>query len=260
MGTLYTSETARYTRTFGYAYPEVVDWNLISPSDLSANVRAELNKLYNPSSSAAAGKARRTVAAGANTMMGYEYFVNIRVATSTLKQSFFIHFFLGEPTVEDSREWGRAQNLITSHSVLSSHMPSLLLPSYLTDISLNASKASNVTSKKAMTYGQISLTHALLDAHLGPPSNKSLISLHPTHVIPFLHTHLQHRIQLFNDTPIHPCSSDLQRAGLRVFVVGRTVEVKEDAGESSFPTYGSFVVYRSVTSGWAAGLREGEGL
>lgn len=47
-GNLYTSNTVRYTSTFGYAYPEVQDWN-INTTQLSANVRAIVNGLYDPS-------------------------------------------------------------------------------------------------------------------------------------------------------------------------------------------------------------------
>jgi len=46
-GTFYTSATARKTFTFGYSYPEVVDWN-VSTTQLSTNVKIAINKLYNP--------------------------------------------------------------------------------------------------------------------------------------------------------------------------------------------------------------------
>jgi tyrosinase len=46
-GTFYTSVTARSTRSFGYTYPEVVDWG-VTAAQLTANVRKAINKLYNP--------------------------------------------------------------------------------------------------------------------------------------------------------------------------------------------------------------------
>ena len=42
---LFTSYSVRYTRSFGYTYPEVVDWD-ISATDLTSNVRAKFNALY----------------------------------------------------------------------------------------------------------------------------------------------------------------------------------------------------------------------
>lgn len=47
-GESYTSVTARYTKTFGYSYPEVQDWLFTDPTELAANVTASVNTLYNP--------------------------------------------------------------------------------------------------------------------------------------------------------------------------------------------------------------------
>ena len=53
--TLYNSLTARSTRSFGYSYVEVVDWTPgLNASTLAANVRSNVNKLYNPDGSIAA--------------------------------------------------------------------------------------------------------------------------------------------------------------------------------------------------------------
>jgi tyrosinase len=45
--TPWTSKSARYTKVFGYSYPDVQDW-LMTPAQLSANVTARVNQLYNP--------------------------------------------------------------------------------------------------------------------------------------------------------------------------------------------------------------------
>lgn len=45
--TPYTSVSARYTKYFGYSYPDVEDW-IGTPDELSANVTARVNQLYNP--------------------------------------------------------------------------------------------------------------------------------------------------------------------------------------------------------------------
>ena len=60
-GTLYTSTTARYTKYFGYSYPEVVDWG-VDPATLSSTVTAIVNSIYNPP---ALRKQKRQAAASA---------------------------------------------------------------------------------------------------------------------------------------------------------------------------------------------------
>lgn len=60
--TYYTANTARYTRTFGYTYPEIEDWG-VSKADLQRNVRRRVNELYNNPSQQATKRAtvhRRT--------------------------------------------------------------------------------------------------------------------------------------------------------------------------------------------------------
>jgi len=44
--TPWTSTAAPYVKTFGYSYPDVKDW-LMTPAQLSANVTATVNQLYN---------------------------------------------------------------------------------------------------------------------------------------------------------------------------------------------------------------------
>lgn len=94
--TLYTSATARTTRHFGYTYPEVVEWN-VSSTQLSSNVRTNLNKLYNPTDSLSTrslshrrpnyhGRPRYSRGSGrsyghqlGNVTKEFQYFVNVRV-------------------------------------------------------------------------------------------------------------------------------------------------------------------------------------
>lgn len=89
--TPYTSASARSTRSFGYTYPEVVDWNA-NATELSSSVRAALNKLYNPTGSistrslpqkgplTARNSSYESALSYPNATMGnYQYFVNIRV-------------------------------------------------------------------------------------------------------------------------------------------------------------------------------------
>ena len=80
-GTLYTSATARYTRSFGYTYPEVMDWG-VNATQLSSSTRAALNNLYNPTGSISTRSVftKRTdpTVPYMNTT-GYEYYINVRV-------------------------------------------------------------------------------------------------------------------------------------------------------------------------------------
>jgi tyrosinase len=46
--TPYTSVTSRYTKYFGYSYPDVQDWRFPNPKALSAHVKRRVNQLYNP--------------------------------------------------------------------------------------------------------------------------------------------------------------------------------------------------------------------
>lgn len=87
-GTFYTSATARKTLTFGYSYPEVVDWN-VTADQLSKNVRSAINKLYNPKGTIPTSK-RSRIARGmepepkgvVNTNeVGYQWAINLRSDT-----------------------------------------------------------------------------------------------------------------------------------------------------------------------------------
>jgi tyrosinase len=45
--TRYTSKTSRFTKNFGYSYPDVKDWLFTNATKLAANVTARVNQLYN---------------------------------------------------------------------------------------------------------------------------------------------------------------------------------------------------------------------
>lgn len=90
-GTLYNSQTARYTSTFGYTYPEIIDWN-VTPTQLSSNVRRSLNALLNPTgtintensgSQQLQKREKQTISTSAYyaNAADHQYFINIRVDT-----------------------------------------------------------------------------------------------------------------------------------------------------------------------------------
>ena len=249
-GTLYTSETARYTRTFGYSYPEIVDWN-VNSSQLSSNVRAKFNALYNPTggiTKRSSPNKRAKAAVQFPNAADYQWFVNVRVdkcvapsevsqhsdcleltflIRSALPSSFFIHFFVG-PIPSSPETWSFAPTIAASHSVLA---PSSTLPQ----------------SSPAASYGQVSLTHALL-------SSSTLSSLDPDDVVLYLKEQLDWRIQAFDDSVI-----DVEKVeSLKVYVVGQ--EVRQTAGDENFPIYGPLVPYRDITREKTGGLKDGDPL
>ena len=90
-GTLYNSQTARYTSTFGYTYPEIIDWN-VTAAQLSSNVRRNLNALLNPTGTTSTEnpgsqqpqkreKQTKSIIADYPNAADHQYFVNIRVDT-----------------------------------------------------------------------------------------------------------------------------------------------------------------------------------
>ena len=239
-GNFYTAATARTTRSFGYTYPEIVDWNVTAPQ-LSSNVRRALNQLYNPSGSLSTRSLlphqhltlQKSNSSGtpSNKMEDedgtFDYSINIRVSKSALNVSFFIHFFFSDPP-DSPEDWSYAPNLIGTQSILATPLSSL----------------GSSASKSSITYGQVPLTHALkknlpsiafqhytsiavnktnsipttyeTNDHSASTSSispdKRPHPLIPKGLSPFLRTHLTWRVQLFDDTPVplsqHPSTTD----------------------------------------------------
>ncbi|KAA8563987.1 hypothetical protein EYC84_011986 [Monilinia fructicola] len=57
--TPWTSDAARYTSTFGYSYDSVPDAIITNPAELSSNVTATVNSLYNPGRTFTGSKQKR---------------------------------------------------------------------------------------------------------------------------------------------------------------------------------------------------------
>ena len=227
-GDLYTSTAVRSTRSFGYTYPEIQDWG-VNASQITANVKAQLNTLYNPSSSmsqhALTDRAGSVTRRNPNGMRN-QWFINIRVDKSAISLSFFVHFFLGSPPA-DPAVWSFAPNLIGSYSVL--------------DI-IAVTPANDGNNRPTTLYGQVPLTHALLAE--GAPS------LAPRTVVPFLTSQLNWRLQGIDDAPLDIA----QYPSLQLYVAGQRVIPR--GTEDSFPKYGNMTAYRSVTRGKLGGLRD----
>jgi hypothetical protein len=99
--TPWTSNSARYTSTFGYSYPEVRDW-IGTPSELSANVSAAVNRLYNPSGALGtwtAGEARTPGSRLSSPAPFREWSVIIEVPNSALGKGFSVEVLVGDVKV-----------------------------------------------------------------------------------------------------------------------------------------------------------------
>ncbi|KAL9031397.1 MAG: hypothetical protein Q9196_000581 [Gyalolechia fulgens] len=227
-GQLWAPATAWSTRTFGYTYPEIVDWG-VNRSQLASNVKSGLNALYNPTGSIQRRSESRDTSSELQlspNAMDAQWFANVRVQKSAATSPFFVHLFLGAvPT--DPATWSFAPNLVGSHSVV--------------DTSLLSSANPNLP---ATLYGQIPLNHALLAA-----GNSDLA---PSNVIPILTSSLNWRLQNLDDSPLDVG----QVPSLKIHTVGQ--EVKQTARADQFPEYGPLKVFRQVTRGKNGGLGDND--
>lgn len=120
IGGLYTSYSARYTWSFGYTYPEIVDWD-ISATDLTSNVRAKFNALYgsNPSTNikARASSTKFLQLSRRQIQIGFEWYARFTVERCEVPLSFMVHVFLG-PIPSNTSTWSYAANLVGSQAFL----------------------------------------------------------------------------------------------------------------------------------------------
>ncbi|KAI9812447.1 MAG: hypothetical protein M1827_004678 [Pycnora praestabilis] len=244
-GTFHTPTTARSTKTFGYTYPEIVDWG-VNTTQLSANVRKAFNKLYNPSNGLGkrhldrhkrqcktswneTAAAHVTETSPEYAAVSREWLIHLRVSKFALNGSFFIHFFLGL-VPSDSTLWSLAPTLVASHVIFS------------------ASTSQNHPT--TLVRGQVPLTRRLVAL----VSRHTISDLTPGSVTPYLRTNLHWRVQLFNSTVI-PVGSDSMNS-LKIYVADMSVIGGER--EDEFPVFGSVTGYRNVTDGRSGGLGSGD--
>lgn len=205
-GTLHTSTTARSTRTFGYTYPEIVDWN-VTPEQLASTVRASVNALYGPTRSLTARTASR-VMRRADVQLR-EWFVNFS-ARRNVETPVAVHLFLGAPPPQPEN-WSSASNLIVSQMIL----PAMLHP--------------GVDAPTAMA--QVPLTRALIDAQKSGKLNKNDVGS----VTSFLQGNLQWRVQTMTGQVL----DEKQLADLKISVVDREI-VHTSTKANQFQQYGKF--------------------
>ncbi|CAG8961788.1 hypothetical protein HYFRA_00006331 [Hymenoscyphus fraxineus] len=94
--TPYTSITARYTKNFGYSYPDVKDWLFSDPASLKANVTTQVNQLYNPTGSFGAFRSstKRSTYLPSNTTTQsketHAWSISVKVPNSAVDQAFSV--------------------------------------------------------------------------------------------------------------------------------------------------------------------------
>jgi tyrosinase len=162
-GSMYTSDTARYLKNWGYTYPEISDWNQ-TEAQLSATVTAEVNALYNPSGVSSRRKRHSRHMSSAKQS---EWFVKMQVAKPDLQNSSVIFIFLGDPPA-DTSTWKGAFNLAGSLFV---SVP----PNY------------SIGDNKRYTYGEVPLKEALAKVSLPDHSEATVVA--------YLKEHLEWSIQ-----------------------------------------------------------------
>jgi tyrosinase len=115
-GTFWTSASSQYLSTFGYTYPEIQDWNQ-TPSQLSSNVTAQVNMMYNPPT-----PSKRSLSPRSITTDGHEQVLEWSVGLSVSKfemngQRFIVRLFVGN-IPEDPRTWATSESCAGSFAVL----------------------------------------------------------------------------------------------------------------------------------------------
>jgi tyrosinase len=133
-GTFWTASQVRSTATFGYTYAELQNAD-------QSSIRSSINALYGPSNS---NKKRRSVkppneVSGVDGLLSKavsllstfpdvilhprRYQINYRAPKNTLDKTYYLDFFLGEPSSEDPTTWLNDLSLIGSQAILSMDRP-----------------------------------------------------------------------------------------------------------------------------------------
>lgn len=234
-GTFWTSDTARTTDAFGYVYRDVGSFAQFNDS-LRQTLTQKINMLYAPSSAMGLRHETRHVRhslKGKPTtnapLPGFqlsslepaadqaihhnnytEWIVNVQVKSGALPATFFLHFFLGEPS-DNVHQWELSQNHIGSVPIFTMRHGSV--PS------------------DTMISGSLPITTTLMKL-LG---NGNLQDLTPSSVVPFLREYLTMKISSTNDDLVAPESV----AGLQVDISSSIVHLPPD--DTSFPNWGATI-------------------
>jgi tyrosinase len=240
----WTSNTIRSTRTFGYTYPELVDWN-ITPEAILSNVRASVNRFYGSApinvtapkrgplyrrrapSNDLRGEANNIGGILGSNGLERQWTIIVEVQRFAYPNPFSIDFFDGPPP-EDPSDWPTASNLIGSHAQF---------------ITTNADSMHPSGLPKVLSHGEVSMTHSLLrHAQKGALGN-----LEPDSVIPFMIKALSWRAR-----DMTGCELQLTTLADLSIAVGSQV-VQPAKVINRFPTYGEMEIHEAITVGKVGG-------
>lgn len=232
-GGFWTSNLARSTTTFGYAYPETSN---TSGFNMSSKVIAAVNTLYGPSSSGLRpsmpssilerdqllnttfDKHAEPLRFGAKTALRVvassqyqEWIANILVKKHALSGPFFIHIFLG-PFAPEAWKWSFEPNLVGTHSIFDRA----------------GSDMSYCNCTKDLVTGTIPLTDSIAKA----VADGKCKSMDQADVGPYLAQNLQYRVSLLNDTEV----DNSKVPSLKVSIVSATVQAP--TSDEQLPRWG----------------------
>lgn len=217
-GTLFSSTDVRSTKSFGYTYPELMDWGINSqPAVLKTNVTAIVNQIYNPTGSSAAhrrGNSKRAASLSAANAASYNWVIGVVADKSLLNQTLSIHFYLSTPP-KDSQLWPTSPSSIGSDSIIISRPANSPPPSSPQYIS-----------------GQTFITAALLPL---------LEDISPSaETLSFLKSNLQWRATYIDGSAIN--ADEMHSLGaVNVTLMGQTLTQTPELDR--FPIYGEWEVY-----------------
>ena len=245
-GTVFTSDDVRSTRTFGYSYPELPDWQLNS-DQLAASVRATINTLYGGvasnstfrrSSQKVGGRSTNLVESFSDISLDLAQQLNVNnrnrqwsitvvVDRFPLDTNFCVDFFMGDAP-EDVSTWPTAANLIGTYAQFIAANVTLLHPNGY---------------PQGQVQGEISMTHSLAaGVYRG-----GLRDLSPRSVVPLLRNALtwKARTTAGKEVPVTALS------GLSISVSTQAVVPRTATGR--FPQYGGMQQLDYVTEGKPGG-------
>ncbi|TVY16673.1 Polyphenol oxidase 1 [Lachnellula arida] len=95
--TMYTSATSRSTQKFGYSYPDIPSSQFPNPSDLSANVTARVNQLYNSDGHLGTWPAKRGMPDSGleKRALDRDWTVAVRVPNTAVSEPFCVELTVG---------------------------------------------------------------------------------------------------------------------------------------------------------------------
>lgn len=101
-GTFFNSNDVRHIKDLGYAYREIVDWN-VTADELSKSTITWANKVYNPNGSGAAAKRsnvkRVAVDMKSATASNYQYVLNFVIDKSKVNSSLTMNFAINNVSI-----------------------------------------------------------------------------------------------------------------------------------------------------------------